>query len=283
MLEWIFKSDTGLDKILRLGFGGFILGVLVKNVIVQITPSGAGNTLICLAVSLLLVLPVLTNTPPKDPTLKGPTIALASAYVWISLLYFFHWTHLVDLPKGYDAVTDLIGTFCFVVAWGMVSGRETDKQSKGAERVALAVLCLFAFVSGASKLLIDLHVHGGMPADGQAARLILNVCNGAIFLSLYGQMRRLLPSPDLISHTVILLFGCAQIAAHGRDCLESKACASPSLEGIVALMIAWTLLLGKIAFGAYISYLYFNGQVEERGSVLKAEDIPSGTSGAPTK
>jgi len=72
-------------------------------------------------------------------------------------------------------------------------------------------------------------------------------------------MRRLFASPDWLTHIMILLFGCAQIAAQGRDCLESQhPCLPPSLESLAALAIAWSLLLGKIAFGGYASYLYFN-------------------------
>jgi hypothetical protein len=78
-------------------------------------------------------------------------------------------------------------------------------------------------------------------------------------------MRRLLPSPDPVAHVIILLYGCAQIAAQGTDCLSAKnACAPPALENFVALAIAWTLLLGKIAFGAYTSCLYFNCRIGER-------------------
>ncbi len=275
MFEWIFRPDTLWDKILHLGFGGFILAIVAKNAIGQITPSPGATSFVCFAFSLLLAIPALIgNSPSKDPILRWPTLALAVAYAWMSLLYFFNWTHLwthlLNLSAGYDAVTDLIGTLFFVVAWYMVSAGETDKQSQVAERIALALLCLVVLAAGVSKLLVDAGV-GGSLADGQAARLILNICNGAIFLSLYGQMRRLFPSPDPVTHIVVVLYGCAQIAAQGRDCLSTSVpCAPPALEGLVALAIAWTLLLGKVAFGAYVSYIYFNGRIGWSDGTYKA-------------
>lgn len=270
MFEWIFKPDSFGDRILHVGFGGFILAAILKDAIKQLTPSTEVTSFVCFSFALLLALPaVIGKTPPKDPTLRWPILALATAYAWMSLLYFFNWTQLVKLAAGYDAVTDLIGTLFFVVAWFMISVREADKQSQVADRFALVILCLLALASGASKLLIDSAI-GGSAADGAAARLFLNVCNGAVFLSLYGQMRRLLPPPDPVTHTLILLYGCAQIAAHGRDCLSaSKPCSPPALESFVALAIAWTLLLGKVAFGAYVSYLYFNGRIGDPVNKLK--------------
>src|SRR5262249_25621251 len=102
MFEWIFKPDTLWDRIVRVGFGGFLLAVLGTNLIKQVKPSNAWEVLVCLMVFLLLLVPSVTkNPPPRDPTLRAPTIALGFAYVWMALLYFFNATQLIKLPVGY--------------------------------------------------------------------------------------------------------------------------------------------------------------------------------------
>src|SRR5215208_1987927 len=84
MAEWIFKPDSSADKLRHFGFGGFILAALATNAIKQLTPSSGITCIICLAFALLLALPVVLNTPPKDITLRWPTIAIAVAYLWMS-------------------------------------------------------------------------------------------------------------------------------------------------------------------------------------------------------
>jgi hypothetical protein len=268
MSEWLFRPETALDKALHLGFGGFVLAELLKNALSQITPSSETNFMLCLAFTLLLAVPVLIGTTSADSRLRLLFLTLAVAFAWMALLYFISWMHLVKLSAGYDAVTDLIGTLFFLVGWYIISEHESDKPSRTVDRVALVVLGLLVFVSGASKLLVDIK-DGGAGDAGQAARLILNMCNGAIFLSLYGQVRRLLPPPDPVTHVFILLYGCAQIAAHGTSCLFSvpKPCTRSSFEWLVAITVAWLLLLGKIAFGTYLSYLYFNGRIADKPPV----------------
>jgi hypothetical protein len=289
MVEWIFKPNTSWDRGVHLGVGGFILGALILEVVKNATasassaagPSPALTSIVCFAFALILAIPALIrDTPPKAPILGWLNLTLAMAYTWMSLLYFFKWRNICSLPVGYDAATDLVGTLFYAVAWFKVSTNETDHQAQLAERAALAFVCLLAVVFGTTKLVIESPLRG-LTADQlaaqlalphyQAVRLALNVCNGAVFLSLYNQMRRLLAAPDPVTHVLVLLYGCAQIAAHGTDCLSAKnACTSPAIENFVALAIAWTLLLGKIAFGTYASYLYFNGRIRVSGSSPKA-------------
>src|SRR6266852_705604 len=148
MFEWMFQPNTILDRILHLGFAGFIVAILVKNIISQITPAAGTTTFLCFAFSLLLAFPAIIGMPPRDLALRWPTLSLAVAYAWMSLLYFFSWTHLVTLSAGYDAITDLVGTLFFLVAWFLFSGNETEKEGQVAERVALAILCLVALMAG---------------------------------------------------------------------------------------------------------------------------------------
>jgi hypothetical protein len=262
MLSWIFKPDTLTDKILHSGIGGVILLILFKNVIGEVKTTPGTVSFICLLLALLLLLPILvTNKQPKDGIVIRPALLLAIAYAWISLLYFFKWVKLVRLPAQYaqyDAITDVFGTLFFICAWFMFSKHDPDREGRIAERTAFVVLTLITFGAGVSKTLIDMNIVGS-GADDPAARLILNICNALVVFSLYGQVRRLLPAPDPITHVLILLYGCAQIAAPARDCLyASSPCALPSLQAFVALAVDWSLLLGKIAFAVYVSYLYFN-------------------------
>lgn len=265
MFQWMFKPDTRFDKFLRAGSGGFFVTILITAAIQHVTATRGVTALVCLAFALLLSVPPIIGVHPKNHSLNAPVLALSMAYAWMALLYLLSWTKLVVRSAGYDAITDVVGTLFFVVAWFLTSTCEMEGSSVTSERVAIVTLCLLLFMSGAAKCVIELR-REQLSADYQAARLLLNICNGAIVLSLYGVMRRLFPPPDPVTHVVILLFGCAQIAAHGRDCLSvGNACQPPSTEYVIAVFIAWTLLLGKIAFGAYLSYLYFNARV--RGSV----------------
>lgn len=264
MIEWMFKPESPVAKALRSGVGGIILLAFGQSLIKQIRPTSFGTWLICIVFSLLLTVPaVRCNPPPKETTLRWLTLVIAVAYFFMSALYLLNWTGIFTLPTGYDAVTDLVSTLLFAAAWLILLLRERDKQSKDAEVAAFIVLGLLVVAAGISKFVIDTGPTG-FEADRAAARLLLNICNGAIFLSLYGQIRRLFQSPDPVTHIIVLLYGCMQVAAHGRDCLiTSKPCLFPSLEWIVAISIAWTLLLGKIAFGVYVLFLYFNGQLQQ--------------------
>ena len=90
------------------------------------------------------------------------------------------------------------------------------------------------------------------------------------------------PRRDPVSHGLIVLFGCAQIAAQGRDCLTARhACVAQSIEGLTAYAIVWVLLLGKIAFAAYALYCYFNEQPSFPKPLLDAPtSADNGTVGA---
>src|SRR5579864_5576196 len=156
MFKWLLNPDSGLDKLKHYGFIGFLFFLVVEDVLKHIEPSAAGNTLACFAFSLVLVLPPLMGGVSEDSILRKPLFALSWAYFWMALLYFFHWTGLVRVPKGYDAITDLVSTVGFVVAWWMISEHEANQQSKNVERVSLMVLCLLLVASSFSKLLIDI-------------------------------------------------------------------------------------------------------------------------------
>jgi hypothetical protein len=262
MAQWIFRSDSALDKALRLGVGGSILGILAGDLIHLVRPSAGTTAAICILLALVLFIPVLLRTGATRNRIVQLTVTMLSvAYVFMGLLYFFNWIG-AWIPSGrqeafYDATTDAIGTLFFVTAWFLVSKLESAPETRVAEHVSLAILCILVVIAGSTKLVIELQGRD-TTADYSSARLMLNLCNGAIFLSLYNQMRRNIGSPDVASHVLILFYGCAQIAAHGRDCLAgSTPCSTQTTEGLVALAIAWSLLLGKIAFAAYLSYLFF--------------------------
>src|SRR5579864_3838728 len=159
MFKWLLNPATGLDKLKHYGFIGFLVFLVVEEALKHLEPSAAGNTLACFAFGLLFVLPPLMSKVPAESTLRKPLFALSWAYFWMALLYFFHWTGLVRVPRGYDAITDLVSTAGFVVAWWMITEHEADQQGKSAERASLAILCLLLVVSSCSKLLID--IRGG--------------------------------------------------------------------------------------------------------------------------
>jgi hypothetical protein len=252
MFQWLFKPETMAHRVLHLGFGGAILLIVAKDIIGKLQTTPGTVSLICILIAVSLGLPALgRNSPPQEAFLKAPTATLAGAYAWISLLYFFKWTGLIKLPAQYDAVTDLCGTLLFIAAWYMFSGREPDEEGHIAERVALTIISLLSIGAGVAKTLIDTNVIGST-ADDPSARLVLNFCNAAVIFGLYGQIRRLLPPPDPVTHVLIMLYGCSQLAAPARDCLyAAHPCASPSLDYFVACTIDWSLLMGKIGLVAH--------------------------------
>jgi hypothetical protein len=179
MFEWVFKSDTLGDRIVHLGVGGVILGAVlvevVKNAIEKLAagPSPGVTRFVCFAFALLLALPAVAgNALPKDRTLRWLSVALAIAYAWTAILYFFKWRNIYPFPAGYDALTDLVSTLFYVAAWFKVSACETDEQGQVAERVALALVCLLALTFGFSKLMIEWPMRG-LGASDQAAGLAL--------------------------------------------------------------------------------------------------------------
>jgi hypothetical protein len=279
MYQWIRNFE--FSKLFGgLGITGLIIGFMAKDIIKEIRPSSWTNCIVCMSVCLLLGLPVLLGKSPKDPNLRTPALVLACGFLFMALLYLLHAAGIWTIPEGYEVITDVIGTFFFIGAWLSLSLKEPDRENRHAEQVALVILCLFILAAGIVKFYFDLETRGirraslstELQLDVSIARLIVNLCNGAVLLSLYAQMRRLFRPPDPVIHLFILLFGCAQIAAHGRDCLgENPQCFNLVVPLLGASVIAWVLLLGKIAFGLYVSYLYFNAQMPAAQNVTMPE------------
>ena len=278
MVAWIFKSNTPLDGFLRVGFGGSVLVLLGKNAVGQINTTPGTVSLICLLSAFLLAFPAINSkTQPADESVRRPVLVLSVAYAWMALLYFFKWIGWARVPATYDAFTDVLGTLFFIVAWFMLLPLETDEQSHSAEAAALTVLTFLTVAAGFSKAFVEMPAQFGQ-TDEVAVRLALNICNAAVFFSLYGLMRRLLPSPDPVTHVLLVLYGCAQIAAPARDCLTAVSgtvsalpCTFPSFPRFLGAAVEWILLLGKVAFAVYLSYLYFNGKIRSRGVAIWTE------------
>jgi hypothetical protein len=265
MAQWIVEKNTTFDIVAKAGIGTAIVGTLVKDGLSGLRPSLEMNTVVSLLVATLLALPILVlqRQIEIDRTIRRVGGILAIAYGFTGLLYFLKLLASFP-PTGYDAVTDLVGTLFYVAAWYTLSSHRADPRGHTVERAALLVTVVIASLFAALKLVFDLGLakNGLDPtAQSQAARLVLNACNGVVLLSLYALMRRLLQQPDAVSQVVILFYGVAQVAAHGRDCLTaSPPCPPGSVECVAALGIAWTLFLGKVAFGLYVLYLYSHGR-----------------------
>lgn len=274
MFQWMFDAA----KSPLAGIGGIIVGALALDAIHAIRPTPGVATVVASILAVVLALPLIID---QGQRYRRPqtifAIFLAIAYVWMAVLYFLNWSGLVQHSRGYDAVTDFVSTAFFAGAWATLTALEPDAQSRLVDRIAVAVLLIVTLLAGIAKFQLDAHPES---ADDYAARLMLNLCNGAVFLSLYGQMRRSFSPPDPISHLVILLYGCAQIAAQGADCLPSKSCPLPTAAGIAAFAIAWGLLLGKVAFAAYVAYISFNpGTLRFAAAVGSFTSIPSAPPG----
>lgn len=252
MFQWMF----GPARWLHAGVGGFILAALAPDIAHAIKPTPPVMTVVAVVFAAVLALPLIVD---QGRNYRRPqticAIFLAIAYVCMAALYFLSWSGLVQHSRGYDAITDFVSTAFFACAWATLTVLEPDIQSRLVDRFAVAILLTTALLAGVAKFNLD--ARPGTP-DDDAARLMLNLCNGAVFLSLYAQMRRVFAPPDPVSHLVILLYGCAQIAAHGADCFGANTCKLPAAVAVAALVIAWGLLLGKIAFAGYVAYICFN-------------------------
>ncbi|HVL08627.1 MAG TPA: hypothetical protein VM512_05660 [Burkholderiaceae bacterium] len=191
----------------------------------------------------------------------------------MTLLYLLDVLNILTIPTGFDSLTDAIGTMWFVATWYVLAGRE-NHEARSAEMLLIVLVALSVFIVGGVKF--GLQISNPQSEEYNSARLMLNLCNGVVMLGLYRTARGSLPPPDPASHAFIILFGCAQIAAHGRDCLSAvPACTANTVSGLVALSIAWALILGKVAFAAYISYCYFNSE-EDIESTGAARPLPVG-------
>jgi hypothetical protein len=262
MSKWLVQSNTRMDIVARATFLAMVLAPVIANITDDFSPSPGTNWAVSIAVAaLLLYQSFIGKDGPMDARLRAVCKWLATAFGWMALMYILKWLKVVGIPNGYDAVTDLIGTLFFVGAWAQLTSCEVNVDWRAADRLALALLCALAVVSGVAKFLFDINLHQAQDVVGfqAAARLALNICNGAILVGLYLSMCRMLQPPTPLVHVVVLLYGCSQISAHGTDCLPDQ-CVMPSFSAAVALLTAWALLAGKVAFGLYVVYLYGHGK-----------------------
>jgi hypothetical protein len=253
MFQWMFGPAA---RWLHASVGGFVLAALAPDVIHAIQPTPGVMSAVAGILAIVLALPLIVDQGRRHRRPQTVcAVFLAIAYVWMAALYFVNWSGFIQLPRGYDAITDIVSTGFFACAWATLTVLESDTQSRFVDRIAVAALVMAVLFAGLAKFHLDAKPD---TPDDNAARLMLNLCNGAVFLSLYAQMRRVFSPPDPLSHLVILLYGCAQIAAHGADCVGLKTCHLPGAAAIAAFVIAWGLLLGKIAFAVYVAYFSFN-------------------------
>lgn len=282
MVDWWTLRESWADKLLRLGAGGALGLILLRNLVGQITPSVATNSLTSLLIAVALAVPAVirrTKPPHIDRRLRWSAGAFAGAYLWMAALYFLKWTGLAEVPQGYDAITDVMGSLFFVGGWWSLQTKDEDRSSHIADRMALVSLTLLTVLIGAAKFVADRNETDNTSIQA-AARLGLNLCNGAIFLGLYLQLRRLLLAPDPVTHCALLLFGCAQVAAHARDCLSaSETCELPSLPAVIAIAVSWILLLGKFLFGAYVLYLCGHARLSDSKPDAEPPAAAQATSG----
>jgi len=269
MGEWLFKNDTWAELAVRLGFFGYLLAAVGASLIDkldQVIPTDAAQFVGSIIIALLLFLPWYLGLKPRDVHFSKFAVIMAGAYGLIGSLYLLHLLGLhpfanAPIAKSYDTLTDVLGSLVFVAGWHNLSQFNPEPSDVRSERVIIILLTFVLVACGVWKGWVEA-VANPSAESVAAARLLLNACNGAIFLSLYIQMRRLLQFPDPLTHLLIVLFGCAQIAASGRDCLSDvQQCAASTAQGIAAYSIAWMLLAGKIAFGVYVLFLYYNGTI----------------------
>ncbi|HLG55528.1 MAG TPA: hypothetical protein VI485_09365 [Vicinamibacterales bacterium] len=271
MLEWMFAPEAPLDRMLRRGAASVIFAGIVTAGMKQFSPTSTVNTVVCLIIALaLLIPPALVTVPPRDRLIRVPVLVLGAAFAWMALLFFFDASGILRFGVGFETVTDVIGTLFFAGGWFLMTSHVNDPSEQNADRVSIVLVCVLLVIAGAAKVVVSPADPNANPAllslpqraNVDAARLLLNVGNAAVLWGLYSLMRRLLPPPDPLTHTLILLYGCAQIAAPARDCLKD-GCVT-TLQTIVAFSVAWSLLIGKVAVGLYVAYLYFNGAVSPR-------------------
>jgi hypothetical protein len=273
MLEWIFKPNSLLDRIVRIGFGGFLAALVVKTVIDTLAPTPYPQAILSFLVAAGLGIPTLVpSLQPRDQGLLWSTRFIAIGFAWIGALYIIgplvqHRLH--STPFAYfDILTEAVGTAFFALSWVFLASHEKDKEVQLVDKFAFVILMLLLLVFSAIKVPFEAAVLLGQagPDDTQSyqyARTLINFLNGMVVLALFIQMRRLLPPPDPVSNLFILGFACAQVAAHARDCLALSTCSNLDIPRVAALVIAWALFLGKAFLGLYFSYVYFNAKIRD--------------------
>jgi hypothetical protein len=182
MQAWLFDPGSRVQRWLHAGVGGLVLITIFKSGLKQISPSSAWTSVICLAIAFILVGPILISVKPDRSRVRWPVLLLGVAYAWMGLLYFLNVVGLAKPSVGFDAFTDVIDTLFFVAAWLLWSKEETTTDDQVTQRVCAGVLVMLLFIGGACKAAAQVG-GGGTDADVQAARLVLNVSNGAILLA----------------------------------------------------------------------------------------------------
>lgn len=283
MIRWLTRRRSIAGGVLQTLIVAPVAAIILENVWravinggVEIRPALVTNAVVAGALFLTLLYAAMIGRRGEAAWLRGFVALLAAAYFLTAILYALPLLPAAMRPPtvvGFDPFTDVLGSFLFLGAWAVVAHRDPDKASAFGDLLAQFLLALILIAAGGAKWMIETGV--ALPplwtadsgAATQAARLVLNVANGAILFGLYATMRRLLPAPFSVIHLIILLYACAQVAAPGRDCLNADpscdAMNAASLESIVALAIAWTLVIGKLAFVMYAMFAFYTSDAPE--------------------
>jgi len=244
----------------RLVAISFVLPLLIEEAIkasIHAGPSKAQNITVCLIASAWLFW-LAFRGKPKSETVRSfhhSLIFLACGYLFIAILYFLP-TLNITVANGYDSITELLGSVLFIgAAASLLRARSTDNEREVdlAILICLSILILLACIG---KAIFDFHLNPSATVeDASAARLLVNICNGGIVLILYSQLRRISGGVHPLIHVSIVFFAIAEIVAQGSSCQTStrEPCRAESMAAIVALGIAWSLLVGKVVFVSFVT------------------------------
>jgi hypothetical protein len=188
-------------------------------------------------------------------TLRISLIFLATGYLFIAILYLLAaWK--ITVADGYDAFSELLGSLLFAAAAASLLGTEPKDDERKANLALLVCLSLLVFVGCVGKAIFDFHLNPlAQEQDTHAARLLINVCNGGLILLLYGQLRKLRGTDHPLIHISIIFFAIAEIVAHETPCpaIKDIPCRPDGMGALVALGVAWSLLLGKVVFVSLVT------------------------------
>lgn len=235
---------------------------LLKISIEHLSPDDSVNAVVSLFAGFWLIwLPGAGGLKSeKQQALSPPLILLGCGFLFISTLYFLPWLG-VKITVGYDPITELIGSMFFIAAGFALNYHDDSVDDRRADFTLLLLAGILLALAALAKLLFDQLFR--VPADSAAARLVIDVCNGLIVLTLLSQFRRSFGRVHLLLRVSIMFWAFAQIVAHGRSCeiTPTHACGLTSVQGVVALGIAWSLMLGKIAFVVFVVDGYINCRI----------------------
>ncbi|KHT53273.1 hypothetical protein RJ44_19950 [Alteromonas macleodii] len=252
-----FQKSTWLGTVVS----GFVVAI-ISAFFIEVNPTANFSAVISFTIGLLLAVCFMYDC--MDSSFKPMTMPLGFLSLAYLLIGAFHLiNHDQQIVEPY---IEMFGTICFVLAWVFVSKNSPRQKDRRAEILPIVVISftLVAFTLWRGSIQGD----AVNEQNDQALRLMVNTCNCLIVLSLYSVLRRNFKSPDTVTNLSILLFGAAQLAAPGRDCLTVKEhtfltkCSLDNAElfasAVSANSIAWMLFLGKIMFGFYLLNLYFD-------------------------